>query len=146
MNGIPFAAALGGSPRPSIQPYESSTDSEAGDTPTGQIACPTCMSTYLGEAAYIAHLRAAHAQQAEDLSLFQLDIPQRLLFCPHCHLICRAPVASLAIAIAALSVPPLPCSLAPAPSQTLSPGAIAAAAERDLLSLISHGLHSPHRA
>ena len=55
-------------------------------------------------------------------------------------------MASLVIVSAAHSVPPLPCYFPPPLHPCLPPGAIAAAAERDLLPLFSRGLHSPHRA
>ena len=122
----------------------SSSDSEADDHPAGQIACPTCLSTYLGEAAYIAHLRATHAE-ADDLTPYQLDIPQRLLFCPYCHLICRG---SRGLTYHRNRCPQRPATnTAPEPtSSPLSPSALAAAADRDLLPLFSRGVHNPHRS
>ena len=123
--------------------YDSAEDSEAEDTPAGQIACPACQSTYLTEHAYIAHLRTAHAA-VEDLAPFQLDIPQRLLFCSFCHLICRGH-RGLANHSHRCTLRPTTATPTVRNSENLSPSAIAAAADRDLLPLFSRGVHCPHR-
>lgn len=125
-------------------------DDHDSDIPSGSLCCPTCLSTYLSEAAYIAHLRETHLDEP-DLQPFQLDIAARLVRCPFCRYICKgrqglsshsrgcsarpAPVVGLALPPSPVHSPDMPC-----------PRALAFSIATELLPHFDRGLYEVFRS
>jgi len=142
-------------PSPPPLPVPTTNPATPAPVETGVLAgftsCPTCESTYLTEAAYIAHLQESH-QDAPDLSVYQADIPARLARCPYCRRICKG---SRGLALHRRRCPSRPqqadttsptASPLPASPDLPSPRDLANSVTLELLPLFGRGLFSPHRA